>query len=310
MQKKLMRKGLITSIQDYTVHDGPGLRSLVFLKGCSLRCGWCQNPESLNGYPEIMFLEKLCAGCMKCEEVCPEGAILKGKKKRIDWSKCTLCMKCVEICPKQALKKVGTWMTSKELLGILLSYKAFYDSSDRGGVTLSGGDPVFQPEFSVELLKDCSEKGLHTAIETSGDVDYKLFRKITKHLDLLLYDIKHMDDEMHKRATGVSNKRILENLRRTRKEREDLECVIRIPLIPDYNDDDENVGNTAVFLKSIGIKQLDLLPFNEFPTAKYREVGKGEWKYKDVKRQPDKLLAELKKVVEFHGLKCIIGGLW
>lgn len=307
---KLMRKGLITSIQDYTVHDGPGLRSLVFLKGCSLRCGWCQNPESLKGYPEIMFFEGLCAGCMKCEEVCPKGAILKGKENRIDRSKCTLCMKCVEICPKQALKKVGIWMTSEEVLNVVLRYKPFYDGSDRGGVTLSGGDPVFQPEFSAELLKDSREKGLHTAIETSGYVDYKLFRKITKHLDLLLYDIKHMDDEAHKRGVGVSNKIILENLRRTRKERRDLECVIRIPLISDYNDDDENVKNTAIFLKSIGIKQLDLLPFNEFPSAKYRETGKGEWKFKDKKRQSDKLLAELKKVVESHGLKCTIGGLW
>ncbi len=310
MQKKLIRKGLITSIQDYTVHDGPGLRSLVFLKGCSLRCGWCQNPECLNGYPEIMFLEKLCAGCMKCEGVCPEGAILKGKKKRVDWNKCTLCMKCVEICPKKALKKVGTWITSEELLGILLSYKPFYDSSDRGGITLSGGDPVFQPEFSAELLKDCREKGLHTAIETSGYADYNIFKKITKHINLLLYDIKHMDDEAHKRGTGVSNKIILENLRRIRKEREDLECIIRIPLIPDYNDDDENVKNTAILLKSIGIKQLDLLPFNEFPSAKYREIGKGGWKFKYKKRQSDKLLAELKKVVESHGLKCVIGGLW
>ena len=308
MEKEI--KGLITSIQDYTVHDGPGLRSLVFLKGCALRCEWCQNPESLNGYPEITFFEKLCAGCMKCKEVCPEEAILKEKEKRINKSKCTRCMQCVEVCPKLALKKVGTWMTSEEIMKILLKYKPFYDSSDKGGITLSGGDPLFQPEFSAELLKECREKGLHTAIETSGYIDYNIFRKITEHLDLLLYDIKHMDDEAHKRGTGVSNKIILENLRKTREEREDLECVIRIPLIPDYNDDTENVKNTAMFLKSIGINQLDLLPFNVFPSGKYREIGKGEWKFKDAKRQSDSKLSKLEQIVKDCGLKTTIGGLW
>ena len=288
-------KGLIVNLQDYSVHDGYGIRTLIFLKGCPLRCPWCQNPEAVGPVEEIKYQGVRCIECFKCVEVCPRGAILRDKENRIDRKRCDLCMKCVEVCPSKALSRVGMMMSVDEAMRTILSYKPFYDQSEKGGVTLSGGEPTFQPKFTLALLKRCKENGIHTAMETCGYVSYDVLRSMLDHLDLVLYDLKHMRSDIHKRMTGVSNERILENFKKLSREK--VECVVRIPLIVGFNDDEENVRETSRFVASLGVKKLDLLPFNQLPSGKYKTLGL-DWEYKDVTRQSDETLGHLKGIVQ------------
>lgn len=300
--------GMIVNIQDYSVHDGYGIRTLVFLKGCPLDCPWCQNPEAMNLDYEIKYQDSLCIECFKCAEVCSLGAIVEDRSRRIDRLKCNLCMHCVELCPSKALSRVGVKMSVEDITKTILNYKPFYDASDKGGITLSGGDPAFQPQFTLELLKRCKELGVHTAMETCGYAKYEILKSLIADMDLLLYDIKHMDDELHKKNTGVSNKLIVENLERISRDL-DIECVIRIPLICGFNDNEKNIEETSYFVSSVGIKRLDLLPFNELASGKYKSLGL-DWEYKHVKSQSKVALERLKKIVEGYGLEVTIGGLW
>jgi len=302
--------GWVTNLQDFVVHDGPGLRVLIFLKGCPLKCRWCQNPESLASFPEIEFHTSLCIGCLRCLEVCPiPGAIIEDKEQRIDRSKCIRCMACVDTCLGTALRSVGERMSVEQVMQKIVRYKPFFDRSDRGGVTLSGGEPTFQPEFALRLLKSCREIGIHTVVETCGYTNYETLRRIARNVDLLIYDIKHMDEASHITGTGVSNCLILENLERLCKEM-DTEIVVHVPLITGFNDDDENVIKTAEFVSSLKkIKHVDLLPFNELASGKYKAMGLN-WEYAQVRRQSPERLAGLQDIVQSYGLEVNIGGLW
>ncbi len=300
--------GMVVNIQDYSVHDGYGIRTLIFLKGCSMHCRWCQNPEALNPNYEIKYQSSLCIECFKCAEICPADAIVKDKSKRIDRGKCNLCMRCVESCPSKALSRVGTKMSVDDVMKSILSYRAFYDASAKGGVTISGGEPTFQPQFTLALLRKCTEFGIHTAMETCGYTKYEVLKSLKDYLDLLLYDIKHIDDELHKKFTGASNKLILENLEKISKEL-DIECVIRIPLICGFNDNVKDIEKISCYTSSLGIKRLDLLPFNDLPSEKYKSLGI-DWEYKHAKRQSSELLEKLKNIVEGYGIEVTIGGLW
>ena len=302
--------GWVTNLQDFVVHDGPGLRVLVFLKGCPLRCRWCQNPESLAPFPEIEFHASLCLGCLRCAEVCPiPGAIIEDKERRIDRCKCISCMACVAACLGTALRRVGEWMSVEQVLQRIVRYKPFFDHSDRGGVTLSGGEPTFQPEFALRLLKSCQEMGIHTAVETCGYTNYETLKRIAQNVDLLTYDIKHMDEASHIMGTGRPNCLILENLRRLCKEA-DTEIVVHVPLITGFNDDDENVTKTAEFVGSLKkIRHVDLLPFNKLPSGKYKAMGLN-WEYAEARRQSPERLTRLQKIVQSYGLDANIGGLW
>lgn len=299
--------GLITNIQDYTVHDGYGLRSLVFFKGCPLKCEWCQNPEMWSTDVDIMFHNRLCTECWECLKVCSEGSI-RQDNERIDRSSCTKCMKCVDSCPSHALSRVGVDLSVEQVLKVILNYKPFYDNSN-GGVTFSGGEALFQPDFLIKMLKRCKEEGVHTAVETCGFVDYKILKEAANYIDLILFDIKHMDDKLHKKGTGFSNKLILENLEKIAKESVHPEIVIRIPLIPDFNDDDENIVNTAKFLRTLQLKRVDLLPFNELPANKFKALGI-KWIYEKVKMQKEERLVYLKELLESYEITVTIGGLW
>ena len=301
-------EGLIANLQDYSVHDGSGLRSVLFLKGCPLRCKWCQNPECLEYGIEIMFIESLCSGCFKCSEVCPAGAIRK-EGYRIDREKCTKCGACVDACRSNAMKKVGFTLTAEEAADLIERYKVFYKNSDNGGVTISGGDPVFQSDFALEVLKACRARGIHTAIETSAYAPENVFLKLASNVDLLLADIKHMDPEKHKKGTGVSNEPILRNFRSWSKMENRPPCVVRIPLIPGFNDDEENVTKTCEFLKEVGVDHVDLLPFNFLADSKYRELGIA-WTYSGTESQDKEHLAKLTAIVDSFGFRNTVGGLW
>jgi pyruvate formate lyase activating enzyme len=302
-----MEKGVIVNLQDYSVHDGYGIRTLVFLKGCPLQCPWCQNPEAIRFDYEIKYQAQRCIECFKCEEVCPRGAIVKDRERRLDKSKCDRCMLCVQNCPSRALSQVGLEMSVEEVLRPILSYKPFYDGSEKGGVTLSGGEPTAQPEFSLALLQRCREHGIHTAMETCGYCSYEVLKSLVDHLDLVLYDVKQMDDEVHQRFAGVSNKRILDNLERVVGE--GVECVVRIPLISGFNDDEGNIRETSRFVRSLGIKKLDLLPFNDLPSGKYKTLGM-DWEYKHAERQSADVLERYQSIAAAYGLEVTIGGLW
>jgi pyruvate formate lyase activating enzyme len=303
-------KGLVTSIQDYSVHDGNGLRSIVFLKGCPLRCKWCQNPESLHMYPEVAFHERLCVECDHCKEVCPENAIIDKEKGRIDHTRCTNCMECVKVCLSGALTRVGRWQTVQQVLEKVRRYVPFYKRSQNGGITVSGGDPLMQPEFTAELVRRCQAEGIHTSMETCGHGPYDRLKKIVDHLDLLLYDIKHVDDDLHKEGTKVGNEIIMANLIQLCRELPDLKKVIRIPLVPGYNDDAETVARIAQFVRTLNIKQIDLLPFNILSSAKYKMMGMGPWIYSGIKQQSNGKLDKLVQIVKKASLQFTVGGLW
>lgn len=299
-------------LDEYAVHDGPGGRALVFLKGCFLRCKWCQNPELIEPEPEIMIIHgERCVFCRKCEKACPADAVKLERMGRIDREKClgSGCGKCVEVCPKGVYEVIGYKITPEELYRHVVKYKIFFTRG--GGVTLSGGDPLFYPEFSAETLRLCLEDNIHTAIETALYAPYATLWKVAKFCNLILCDIKHMDSKKHQEGVGVPNEVILDNFKKLNQEFTG-DIVVRIPLIPGFNDDEENVARTAEFLYPLPqIKGIDLLPFNELPAAKYEALGQ-EWAYRAAKRQPGEYLEKLKGIIEsFNGrFRCTIGGLW
>lgn len=303
-------KGLITNLQDFAVHDGPGLRVLVFFKGCPLKCAWCQNPENMSRRTEIEYYPSLCLSCKRCFTACPEGAINEDSEHRIDRSKCTRCMKCTDNCLGKALKGVGTLISENELIRRLSRYKPFFDASDRGGVTLSGGEPIAQPKFVLGLLKSLRTSGIHTAIETCGYAVFETISEIARNTDLLIYDIKHMNHARHLEGTGVSNELILDNLRRLCVET-DTEIAVHVPLICGYNDSVENITQTAEFVSSLKrIRHVDLLPFNDLASGQYQALGL-QWVYASTKPQSAEKLAELGQIVRSYGIEEVVtGALW
>ena len=206
-------QGVIFNIQRYSIHDGPGIRTTVFLKGCQLRCFWCQNPESQRRRPEVFLKKSVCTLCGRCVAACPEGASsLVDGASVIDRTKCTGCGKCVEVCPDGARTLMGKWVSVQQVMRELVRDKRFYDNS-AGGITLSGGDPTAQPKFAQSLLRACKDAGLHTAIETCGCTSWPVLERLLEHVDLVLFDIKHSDSAKHREGTGKPNRLILENAR-------------------------------------------------------------------------------------------------
>jgi len=268
--------GLVFDIRGFSLHDGPGLRTTVFLKGCPLRCRWCCNPESQRAQPEAVWIAERCIGCNRCLEVCAARAIAPAADggRRIDPGRCDACGLCVEACPGEALQIFGRRMTVEAVLA-QVARDALYAEHSGGGLTLSGGEPLAQPEFALELLRRYrrEEKGAHTAVETSGEADWEVLEALLPEVDLFLYDLKHPDPAAHRRLTGRGNERILENARRLAAA--GAELVIRMPLIEGENDDPRALGAAADFVASLrAVRRIDLLPYHRLGEPKYRRLGR------------------------------------
>ena len=248
------RKAVIFDIERNSFMDGPGIRTTVFFKGCNLRCKWCHNPESQSFEKQMMFFKNKCTGCGKCREVCPNNM-----------ESCVLCGKCMYICPADARKICGKEYTADEVMKEILKDKAFFENSG-GGATFSGGECMLQIDFLEEILKKCKEEGIHTAVDTAGDVPWEYFERIIPYTDLFLYDVKCFTESLHIEGTGVSNKRILNNLENLSKI---AEIIIRMPITGGFNNDINEVKKVIVYLKGLNIKNIELLPYHKMGEHKY-----------------------------------------
>ncbi len=265
------KTGLIFNIQKFSLHDGPGIRTTIFFKGCPLSCLWCQNPEGLSSRKELFQYSNKCIGCSSCLEICPEGAIsFSDSEPVIDRSICELCMTCADNCPTGALEAIGTEMTIKEITDEVLKDRVIFEESG-GGVTLSGGEPLLQLTFVTELLKAMKELDINTAVETSGYVSMEALKKVSPWTDLFLYDLKLLDPEKSKEYTGISSKPVIDNFKYLAQNGSQL--IVRMPLIPGVNDNRDHLRLMADTLKEIGINELELIPYHNLGAHKYRGLN-------------------------------------
>lgn len=266
---------MIFDIQRSRLDDGPGIRTTVFLKGCPLRCVWCSNPESQRSSPEIMYNANLhIDGCEECIKTCPANAMEKDERQGIKISRdlCKVkCNECAKVCYSNALTVIGQRVSVEEVLKAVEKDIPFYRSSD-GGVTISGGEPLAQPEFTREILKACKERGIHTVLDTSGYGQWSDLEKIIKYVDITLYDIKHMNPLKHKAYTGASNELILENVRRMGQKK--MPIIIRLAIIPKINDSKENINELIELTKEVLALRVDLLPYHRLGVSKYKMLGR------------------------------------
>ena len=297
-------RGSIFLIQSFSTSDGPGIRTTVFMKGCPLSCKWCQNPESKNDFPELMTHDDRCIGCGKCVEACPVHAIIfDGKNGRaIDRSRCNRCFDCVDACPADALTRIGEYLSVEQVMTEIEKDQLFIHRSG-GGVTLSGGEPLLQEPFTINLLKACKDRGYHTALDTSGYGSWSTFNKVIEYVDLVLYDLKHMDAQTHMEGTKVDNLLILSNLRKIPNP---TKLWLRVPLIPDYNDTFENLDQIVSISRETTTEKISLLPFNRFGDGKYRNLGL-EMPLLDVAPLSKEKIENVKKHLEKSGLPVTVG---
>lgn len=269
--------GLIFDIQKFCVHDGPGIRTTVFFKGCPLRCRWCHNPESNRAGKELLYSARTCVGCGACAEVCPMQAHTLIPTHTVDRSVCTACGKCAEVCPTQALSIAGKEMSADEIMSEVLRDRSFYEASG-GGLTLSGGEILLQFDFALELLKIARGNGLHTCVETCGFTDKHKLLRLAAFTDLFLYDWKCTNTELHKQYTGVGNREILENLRALNGI--GASVILRCPIIPNVNDNDEHFDGIAALAESCDcIKAVELEPYHALGTDKAERLGASQERF-------------------------------
>lgn len=296
--------GTVFDIQRFSLHDGPGIRTIVFLKGCPLSCKWCSNPESQHIKPVIMYKKTDCLDCGRCMTVCKIGAINPEYKGCINRDICSGCGECVNACPSGALVVKGKTMTIQQVVKELKKDATTYRRSG-GGITLSGGEPLVQYAFASELLKACKAQGWNTAIETTGIGTEEAIETVIPYVDTVLLDIKHMDGEQHKKFTGADNELVKKHVPRICQI---SNTVIRIPVVPGFNFSTEAVKSIAEYAKTLmGIRIIHLLPYHSFGENKYGLLGQ-DYEMKDIKPLKPEDLEESKKMVESLGFQCIIGG--
>jgi pyruvate formate lyase activating enzyme len=299
--------GWVFNIQRYSIHDGPGIRTTVFLKGCPLRCLWCDNPESQHISSQFIFWVDRCIHCGNCLSTCHLSAVLEDENglKRVDVESCDLCGLCVDQCYAGALEQVGQQMTSTEILDLVEEDQPFYDGSG-GGMTLSGGEPLAQPNFVLDLLKGAHARGIRTAIETSGYAPWQEWVRLLPYLDLILYDLKEVDPIKHKRFTGVSNNLILDNLRRLANTGKHV--IVRRPVIRDYNDNPESIRALAQFVQEFTtIDEIDLLPYHRLGQDKYKRLNQ-EYILGDKPTMKNEEVNEFRDILLSYGFQVKVGG--
>lgn len=293
-------EAIVFDIQRFSIHDGPGIRTTVFFKGCALACAWCHNPEALHAAPEIIYdAERCLEGCDSCRDVCPMDAIRPERVDRVDFARCTGCGDCVDPCPSAALRLIGRSWNVPDLLAAVLRDRAFYESSG-GGVTFSGGEPVLQHLFLRELLPRLRDEGLHVAIETCGAYPFELLEPLLAWIDLVLYDVKVIDPVCHARFTTRDNARILENL--AELSRRDVPIELRMPVVPGWNTDSANLQATASLLSELGVPSLTLLPYNHFWEAKLPRLGTDQQPLR-IRTPDDDFYSRLREEFESHGIQ-------
>lgn len=296
-------EGIIFNIQKFSLHDGPGIRTVVFFKGCPLKCKWCSNPESQSFYRQIMCDCNKCVLCKKCIHCCKDSAIsIKNGCVNINSNICTGCLSCVHVCPKRALSAEGEVTDVSCVMKTVLQDIDFYTESN-GGVTLSGGEPLAQPEFAISLLKACKEQGIDTALETTSYVDTQVYLDVTEHADLMLCDIKHWDSEKHKEGTGVGNELILRNLKIATDHGRNI--LLRLPVIPQYNDTLADARGFVERMRETGLTKIQLLPFHQFGEYKYQRLGR-DYAYKNVSALHNEDLKAYKQVFTDAGMEVIL----
>lgn len=297
--------GTIFNIERYTLHDGPGIRTTVFFKGCPLKCLWCSNPESQKLNTEIVYFIEKCTGCGRCLEFCTQNALLQKSEHspiKILYDLCNSCGLCTEQCYSEALTIAGKSMTADDVYEIVARDKLFYKHSN-GGVTLSGGEPIIQSEFSTEILRLCKKNGIHTAIQTCGYASISNLERLLPYVDLFIYEIKHMDESEHKHLTGSSNKRILQNLHFLNKNKKNI--VIQLALIPGFNDSQENLEAVFDLGKSLSsVEGLSLLSYHTLGVGKYPRIGR-EYKLPNLSQASAEYLEEKMIYAENHGVPLV-----
>ena len=298
--------GLVFDIKKYSIHDGPGIRTTVFFKGCPLSCWWCHNPESQSSDLEMILHDNRCIRCGACVDTCPHQAITWIDGEPItDRAKCERCATCAESCYADARERVGREMTVEQVMAEIERDIAFYDES-RGGVTFSGGEPLLQRDFLLALLQACRAKEIHTVVDTSGFAAWDTFERIRDCVDLFLYDLKLMDDAKHCEFTGVPNQPILQNLQKLSERGHNLS--VRVPIVPGINDDDENIRQIGEFVSTLPhINGLDILPYHNIALDKYLNLGK-PYRLFETRRPSDERLAEIARRLNQFGLGVTLGG--
>ncbi len=309
-------RGLVGDIDHFAVHDGPGIRTAVYLKGCPLHCIWCHSPETQSFSPELLYLPQKCSACGLCLSACAQDALSAVEVRStnaeeadicrvaVDWERCTHCAACTAVCYTGALKMAGTWMSAAELAAQVEKDQPFFTASG-GGVTLTGGEATAQPDFSRQFLAGCRAFGIHTALETNGCAPWQVYQELLEVVDLFLYDIKQMDESSHRQLTGASNHLALSNLRRLAEQ--GAQVIVSVPCIPGLNDDPANIEATAAFVRQMGLQTIHLLPYNTSAGAKYHWLGR-EYSLQERPTQSSEKMDELAAICRSYGLIAQVEG--
>jgi pyruvate formate lyase activating enzyme len=292
MPAELIKEAIVFDIERYATKDGPGIRTVVFLKGCNLRCLWCQNPESQSAIPQIMYYGTECNGCGRCIEICPRSAITRNPRLGFitDHEKCDLCGLCVDACFRNARHMIGQYMSVDNLFEQILKDKSFFDNSG-GGVTFSGGEPLLHSDFVSALARKCKDAGIHTIVETAGLVPLDALKSVADLVDLVYFDFKHIDEEEHKRTVGASPKQIKENLKWISNH--PVKLIVRIPIIPKVNNNKDTIRRMFHFLKEeTSVREVELLAFHRLGLGKYDGLGM-DYVMRDVENLEDSACEDL-----------------